>query len=264
MRLAALFVSVLFASSALAQGAQVINLLEFKTSDPNAFEQVRRNTASLPLTLAELQKMQAGGIGEPTLIDMVRTRRVMMVADADGLIALKKSGASDAMVGAVSQHAWPPNEGFDLTVQLDVASPGGMTRPPYLYIEVWHEGLQRQEALMFADLRTMLTRGLKTQVRRDRSDPTLPLSVASVTVTGKIRTRQAGTLTIRALVSQQPGLRSLRDAPKRWANQIKTWKMDYPAVSLDARCRVRLGLERDISLKDLYVVRRDDFECRWN
>ena len=264
MRLVALFFTVLFASSALAQGAQVINLLEFKTSNPTDFEKVRRNTASLPLTMAELQKMQAGGIGEQTVLGMVRTRRVLLRADADTLLDLKKGGASDEMIAAVSQHAWPPNEGFNLTIQLDVTSPGGMTRPPFLYVEVWHEGKNRQEALLFADLRTMFGRGVKAKRHIDRSDPTLPQSVRSVTVSGLIHTRHPGKLTIRALITQQPGLRSLHDAPKRWANQIKSWTMDYPAVSLESRCRIRLGLDRDITLKDLYTIKRDDFECIWD
>ena len=215
-------------------------------------------------SLEELKKLRAGGLGEPVLLQMIQTRRVLLRADADTLLALKKDGLSDTLIGALSQHAWPPNEGIELTIQLDANSPAGMSRPPFLYVEVWHEGLQRQEAFLFADLRTLFTRGGQIRANVDRSDPTNPQTVRGVTVTGLMRSRQPGRLTVRALVSQQPALRSLRDIPPRWANQVRSWTIDYPAVSLSSRCRLELGLERDPTLKDLYLIRRDALDCRWD
>lgn len=249
--------------AAAAEPPQVIDLLQFQTQDPNAWERMRRESDGDPLTLDELEKLAAGGIGEKTLVEMMRTRKVMAVADADTLLRLKKAGATDDMIAALSAYAWPPNAHFDLLVHLDIASPDTVRSAPYLYVEAWHDGLDRQEAFLHADLRGLVRRGLGVEVNRDRSDPLLPRTVRSVDFAGKVETRKAGKITLRVLATQTAGLTTLADLPPAEAKRVRTWTLDYPAVSRDRRCRLDLTLERDSLMPDAFALRQGALDCRW-
>ncbi len=254
-----------FATPAFAADPpQMIDLLQLQTDDLAAWERSRRQSASDPLTLEELEKLAAAGIGEETLIEMMRTRKVRTVADADTLLRIKKAGATDAVVAAVSAYAMAPNTGFDLMIHLAVASPGSVRKAPYLYIEAWHTGLDRQEAFLHADLRRLTaTRGGKVSVMRDRSDPLLPETIRSIDFAGPVETRKPGRIELRVLATQVAGLRSLTGLAPAEAKRVRTFTLDYPGVSLENRCRLDLTLERDPMLDDTYSVRRGDLDCRW-
>lgn len=246
-----------------ADPPQVIDLLQFRTDDPGTWERTHRQSDSEPLTLEELEKLAQAGIGEKTLVEMMRTRKVRVVADAETLLRLKKAGASDDTIAAVSAYAMAPNTFFDLLVHLAVASPGTIRQAPYLYIEAWHTGLDRQEAFLHADLRGLLTRGLGVTVNRDRSDPLLPETIRSVDFTGRIETRKPGRIELRVLATQVAGLRSLSVLSPADAKRVRTFTLDYPGVSLEHRCRLDLVLERDALLNDAFTLRRGDLDCRW-
>lgn len=245
----------------LAAGALAdpINLQSFKTEDPAVWERVQRASNSLPLKLEELEKLAQAGVGESALREMMRTRGVLALADADALIRLKKAGASDGTVSALSAYAVKPNDRFTLSINADLVSPNTIGAAPYLYVEVIDEASKRQEAFYFADLRRM-SRGA---TRLDRSDVSLPISVAGVAFKVPIRTRRYGKLTVLVGVSQRADLQTLV-AHKASMSSVKRHTIDYPAVSLDNRCRLNLRLTRDPSIKDLYTVQRDDLLCYWD
>lgn len=246
-----------------ADPPQVVDLLQFRTDDPQAWERMRRQSDSAPLTMAELEKLTAGGIGEKTIVEMMRTRKVAAVADADTLLALKKAGATDDMIAALSAYALPPNTFFDLFIHLAVASPNSVRKAPFLYIEAWHTGEKRAVSFLHADLRGLLSRGLGVQVNRDRSDPLLPKTVRSVDFAGKVETRKPGTIELRVLATQTAGLRSLDGLAPAEAKRVRTFAVAYPAVSLERRCRLDLTLERDSLMKDAFALSGGALDCRW-
>lgn len=239
--------------------ASPINLQSFKTEDPAIWERIQRASNSLPLKLEELEKLAQAGVGEPALREMMRTRGVLALADADALIRLKKAGATDGTVSALSAYAVRPNDRFKLSINADLVSPNTVGSAPYLYIEVIHAESNRQEAFYFSDLRRM-SRGT---ARRDRSDLSLPVTVAGVAFNVPIRTRRYGKLTVLIGVSQRADLQTLV-GHKATSSRIKRHTIEYPAVSLDNRCRLNLRLSRDPSIEDLYTVQRDDLLCYWD
>lgn len=259
----ALVVACLHAPALAADPPQVIDLLQFRTDDPGVWERTHRQSDSDPLTLEELEKLAGAGIGDKTLIEIMRTRKVRAVADADTLLRLKKAGATDETIAAISAYAMAPNTFFELLVHLAVASPGTIREAPYLYIEAWHTGLDRQEAFLHADLRGLLTRGLGVTVNRDRSDPLLPETIRSVDFAGRVETRRPGRIELRVLATQDAGLRTLANLSPADAKRVRTFTLDYPGVSLERRCRLDLVLERDPLLKDAFSLRRGDLDCRW-
>ncbi len=242
----------------------IVDLVSFRPDDLAEWERFRRTSESLPLTLAELEKLAAAGVGQAAVLEMMRTRKVRIVADADTLIRLKKAGASDAVVAAVSAYALPPNDHFNLHVHVDVATPYTVGRAPFLYIEVWNQGRDRQDAFLHSDLRGLLKRGVGVEVSRDRSDPLLPETVRSLRIRGPVRTRDAGKLELVTYVTQRAGLRTLRDLPAAEQKKLHRFPIDYPGVSLDRRCRLELTIARDALIRDAYTTQRARLECRWD
>lgn len=258
-----LLTAALLAPPALGQ-SQVVDLVSFRPDDLAEWERFKRESASRPLTLDELEKLAAAGVGQQTLLEMMRTRKVAVVADADTLVRLKKAGAGDDVVAAVSAYALPPNDHFDLHIHVDVTTPYTVGKAPFLYIEVWNVGRDRQDAFLHSDLRGLLKRGVGVEVARDRSDPLLPETVRSLRIRGPVRSRDAGKLTIAAYVTQRAGLRTLRDLPEAERAKVRTFEVDYPGVSLDRRCRLELTLARDALIRDAYTTARSHLECRWD
>ncbi len=264
MRALVVFALALAAVPALAQQPPVLDLTSFQTSDPATWERLRRTSDSRPLTMAELEKLATAGVGDSTLREMMRTRRVLALADADALLKMKQAGASDDALAAFSAYAYPPNDAFHLRVDLDVTSPAGVREAPFLYIEVWHTERQRQEAFLHADLRGLLRRGARVEVSRDRHDPLLPETVRSVHIDGEVPTRTAGRIELRVLVSKRADLRDLQRLPPDEAKRVRTFAFDYPAVSLDDRCRLQLELQRDRVLRDTYTLTDGRLQCWWD
>ncbi|MCB9538902.1 MAG: hypothetical protein H6704_21930 [Myxococcales bacterium] len=264
MKALVVFTLALTAAPALAQQPTVLDLTSFQTSDPAAWERLRRTSDSRPLTMEELEKLAAAGVGDSTLREMMRTRRVLALADADALLKMKKAGASDDALAAFSAYAYPPNDAFHLRVDLDVTSPAGVRQAPFLYIEVWHTERKRQEAFLHADLRGLLRRGARVEVSRDRHDPLLPETIRSVHIDGEVPTRTAGRIELRVLVSKRAGLRDLQSLPPDEAKRVRTFAFDYPAVSLDDRCQLQLELQRDRVLRDTYTLGDGRLQCWWD
>lgn len=260
--LGAVVILALAAQPAQAE-PQLIDLVQLQTDDIEAWSRLKRTSDADPLTLEELEKLAAAGIGEATLVEMMRTRRVKAVADADRLIALKKKGATDAVIAAVSAHALPPNDHIDLFVALEAGAPGAMRQAPSVYIELWHTGLARQEALLHADLRRLFRRGLNVEVQRDESDPLLPRTVRRINFSGKVESKAPGALVWRIYAGQQRGLTTLEGLPKAEQGRVQTLPFDYPAVSEQQRCRIDLRLERDAMMKDTYALSPARLDCRW-
>ena len=251
-----------FSSTAMAQ-SQVINLLQFQTKSPDTWERVHRQSDSLPLTQTELEKLAKAGIAETSIIEMMRTRKVLAVASADNLIRLKSAGATDGMIAAMSAYAVAPNEAFNLAIRVDVKTPKSVQHAPYLYVEVWHKGKNRQEAMLHADLRGLFAQGSVT-VQRDRSDPLLPDTIRTVQFRTRVRTRHPGELEVRVKLSQRPGLLTLTNATGAHLSGVKAYPMSYPAVSLDRDCKLDLVARRDELLKDRFGLTGGRLDCRWD
>ena len=263
MRKFMLMLSLSLAAPVLAQAQPPTNslsLLQFESDDPQAWEGMNRRSDSRPLNLVELEKLIHAGLGEATLLELMRTRKVMVLADADTLIRLKRAGASDDVVAAVSAYAVPPNEGFRMLLDLKINSPGSIARAPQLYVEVWHNDLDRQEVLMQANIRDLMSR--RGTVIRDRSDPMLVETVRATQRRGTVKVRNAGKLTVRLLISQKPGLTTL--AAAKGLPGYREFQIDYPGASADSRCRLEVGLRRDPLMKDIFALERSHFECRWD
>lgn len=254
----------LLAAPAAWANPQVIQLLELRTDDPGAWERLHRASDSLPLTLEELERLAKAGMGSKTVIEMMRTRRVLAVADANAMLRLKKAGADDAMVAAVSAYALAPNDRFDLEIVLSVKTPHGVTQAPFLYVEAWHTGKERQEAFLHTDLRGLLARGARVEVTTDRSDPLLPQKVRTITLRAAVKTRHAGKIALRVLMSKVPGIRAFDTLSPADKGRIQTHVVDYPGVSLDRRCRLRLDVDRDALIRDQFTMGPGTLECWWD
>lgn len=263
-RLAALGGLLLATAATPAPAREVIDLMAFQTNDPDAWESLHRQSDSLPFTLDEFKKLAQAGLAEKTLLEMIRTRRLLVVADADTLIALKKDGASDAVVAAVSAYALPPNRSVDLAIQVQVATPYQVTQAPYLYVELKHLDTGEQETFLFADLRRLLANRWRVDVTEDRSDPLLPQRIRTLRLWGHAPLRHRGRVEVRVLLTQRPGLTTLDGLPQAEIKGLKSWQIDYPGVSLARACELQLQLNRDSVLKDLFNIERADFRCRWD
>lgn len=259
----AVALGLITAGPVAAKPTRVVELVQFASQTPESWSRMQRTSESPPLTLDELQALREGGVGQKTLIEMMRTRRVAAVADAETLLALKKRGAHDEIIAAVSAYAMRPNAFFELFVNLTVSSPDTVREAPFLYIEAWHTVEQRAVGFLYADLRGAVTGGLGVRVQRDRSDPLLPRTVRSVDFTGRVDTRKAGSIELRVLVTRTPGLRTLDGLAEGEAGRVRTFAVDYPAVSLEHVCRLRLVLERDTMMKDTFALGGGALDCRW-
>lgn len=262
---AACLASIVSPASARADGA-ALDLLTFQTTDPDVWTSLHRTSDSLPLSLADVETFQKAGIGEASILEMLRTRRLLAVADAPTLVGLKKAGASDAVVTAVSAYALPPNRAIDLAIQLQVATPYDVAQAPYLYIELYNLDRKEQAAFLFADVRRLLAQRWRVDTYTDRTDPLLPNRVRTLRLWGHAPAHQAGRMAVRVLLTQKPGLTrldALDGVEPNQAKRLRVFEIDYPGVSLERACELQLDLNRDPILKDLFNIERADLRCRW-
>ncbi len=254
--LCSLFLPLLLLGEAVAE-PQIINLLQFSTDEAQRWERIQRRSDSLPLNMDELQRLSKAGIDSETLVEMMRTRKVLALADVDNMLRLKRAGADDQLIAALSAYAWPPNEQLILQVNLDLISPDTLRQAPHLYIELEHLERGQQEALFHADLRRS-----RSSKRQDRSDPLLPERIHSFYFRVPVQSRHWGKLRLNILLSQEQGLRSLRSGKQRLA--LQSFELNYPAVSLEQSCELHLRAERDPLLKELFTLRRSEMKCHWD
>ena len=238
-----------------------IDLLTMSQMTPDQWERLTRRSESPPITLKEVRELQAAGVGDQTVMEMIRTRRVVdRVAPAD-LVALKRAGASDDLIAALSAHALAENRSIDLLLTLDVRTVRSVAQAPYLYVEFFQTQLGRREHLVFADLRAALA---GAEVMTDRSDLLLPNRVRRLRRYLQVPLRHPGPIEVRVLVSRKPDLTTLEGLPEAEAKRVRTWRFDLPAVSLYHDCEFDLGLTRDELLPDMYVVERSRLQCTFD
>ena len=261
MRTAAAALALLLPCVASAQGpAARVDLVGFVPITLDEWQRIHRVSDSPPLKMAEVKQMQAAGIGDSALLEMIRTRRVADPAAPKDLIALKKQGATDDLIAALSAYALAENRSIDLLFTLDVRTHQSLARAPFLYLEFFQLDKGLREHLLFTDLRT-LSRSAKTIV--DRSDPLLPDRVLRVRRKGTVPIRHPGRVEVRALISKRPGLTnldaaSLSDAEKK---KLVTWSFTLPQVSLYNDCELDLTLQKDELLPDTLSIPRKRFVC---
>ncbi len=245
---------------AQADAGARIDLLTFQPASAEEWEKLHRTSDSPPLRLAEVAKMKAAGIGDDTLEEMVRTRRLVDRASADDLISLKKAGAEDKLIAAVSAYALPENRSLDVLLTIDVRSRHSVRQAPHLYVELWQTDKKKKQDLAHADLKALMARGRTIE---DTSDPMLPEKYRRVRVLGRLRAPHPGPMELRVLVTHRPDLTRLddlpADSPER--KRMKVWRFVLPAVSLYNDCELDLGLARDEVIQDLYALERARWEC---
>jgi len=259
-RLAVLALLTTAPGLAAAQPARV-DLLSLSQMTPDQWERLTRRSDSPPITLQEVRDMQAAGIGDATLLEMIRTRRVNDRVAPKDLVALKKAGASDDLIAAVSAYALAENRSIDLLLTVDVRTIRSVSQAPYLYLEAWHTKLKRREHLVFADLRTLLS---GADVLTDRADLMLPERVRRVRRHIVLPLRHPGPIELRLLVSKHPDRQTLEGLPPAEARRVKRWSFELPAVSLYHDCELEVGLTRDELIPDLYGVERSRLQCTFN
>ncbi|MEE2755292.1 MAG: hypothetical protein VYA30_01470 [Myxococcota bacterium] len=264
-KLLPLFVLVVPAVSPAAPPSQVTNLMDIKADEFDRLERFNRKSDALPLTLDELTQLKKAGVKSPTLIEMMRTRRVMAVADATTLLSLKKAGASDDMLAALSAYVVKPNDHFRLNIALNLVSPGSFAQAPYLYVEIWNPRKRRQEAMLYADLREKLVGpNASLQGHTERGDPLLANHVARINLSSRIQSRGEGPLEIRVLVGQDAGLMTLTSNDGKPLKSVKNFSINYPAVSLETLCRLELQLNRDSVMGERFNISQGRVQCRWD
>jgi hypothetical protein len=247
-------------SLASADSGLRVDILTFTPASSEEWEKLHRTSDSPPLRLAEVAKMKAAGIGDAALEEMVRTRRLVDRASADDLIALKKAGAEDKLIAAVSAYALPENRSIDVLMTVDVRSRHSVRQAPHLYVELWQTAKNKKQDLAHADLAALMARGRTID---DTSDLLLPERYRRVRVLGRLRAPHPGPMELRVLVTHRPDLTRLDDLPENSPDKkrIKVWKFELPAVSLYNDCELDIGLARDPLIVDLYAVERARWEC---
>lgn len=261
---ATILVSTLGPSRPAWSESLTIDLVQFQTSDPEAFASMRRKSDSMPFTMTEIEKLSQAGIAERSLLEMVRTRGLLVVADADTLLRLKAGGATDALVAAVSAHALPPNRTLDLTIAVRLETPYSVGQAPHLYVEIVNLDTKEQEAFLHSPLSQLLAQKWRVDVVEDRSDPLLPTRVRSLRVWGQVPIRRPGKLEIRLLVSKDPALTRLDGLSPGDQKDVRVFPIEYPPVSLSRACELQVELSRDALLRDHFNLGRTDVRCRWD
>ena len=207
--------------------------------------------------------MKAAGIGDATLAEMIRTRRLVDRASAEDLVALKRSGADDSVIAAVSAYALPENRSVDLLLTVDVRSRHNLSKAPHLYVELWQTHRDKKQDLLFADLKALLARAERLE---DDSDPLLSERWRRIRLHGALRAPHPGPMELRVLVSHRPDLQRLADLsandPER--KRIRTWSFALPAVSLYNDCELEIGLTRDELVAELYAIEKARWECTFD
>jgi hypothetical protein len=247
-------------SAAAAENGR-LDLVSFANVDLTEWERIHRRSESPPIKLAEVHEMQAAGIGDKAILEMIRTRRVVDRVAPKDLIRLKKGGASDDLIAAVSAFALKENRSIDLLLTLDVDTVHSVALAPFLYVELFHTGLKKREHLLFADMRSLLSRRGGAQVLTDRSDPLIPGRLRRVRVRGSVPVLHPGPVEVRILLSKKPDILSLGELDEAQAKRVKRYAFTLPPVSLYHHCELELRLARDELLKDLFTVSRSRFEC---
>ena len=79
-RVLGLLVCLVAPALAADPAVTVVDLLQLKTDDLQSWERLRRTSDSDPLTLEELEKLAAAGVGDGALLEMMRTRKVLALS----------------------------------------------------------------------------------------------------------------------------------------------------------------------------------------
>jgi hypothetical protein len=263
-----LFGAALWLAGPLAAAPRVVEIMNFSTNDPAAWEETRRERSEArPLTLEEIQKLIKAGVKERSLVRMIRSRKTLASPTGEALAALKAQGASDRVIEAISTYALPENRHIHLLLVLDIVTPYSLEKAPYLYVGLVHEKTQTQEDLLADSLSRVLGAQWKVDEIVDTSDPMLPTKIRRIQMTGPVRAIHHGKSSFKILLSRRPGITDLTDTARlkpEEVSQIKTVEFDYPAVSLQNHCQLNLELGRDPVMADQFQVKHQRLRCFWD
>ena len=249
------------AGEALARG-QVFNIIDWNGGSlPPLYER----SDQLPLTLADIRKLSAGGFGGADIVKMVQERRCACDASADALLALKEDGVDAEVIRAVSLHSLPPNRGLDFRIALDFESQAGKAavwraRRSYLYVIVPDGGRER---VFMGSLQSILAGRWARDELVDDTDILLPRKVRRVVFAARVPLVEPGPKKALVFASTKPDIYTSADIPAADRAKAREYAFDYPASSPLSRCSLQTLYRQDAALADRWHLVRSHFDCEW-
>lgn len=237
---------------------QTLNIIQW---DPNQLPRIYERTDQLPLSDEEVAKLTQAGFDEASIVRMIEQRRCACDASADGLIRLKKAGATQRVLDAVSTHALGPNRGLELLVTLDFTGESRTAREGFLYFFVEDGDLTRVFSLNLPEL---LGRQNANETMVDRSDILRARTVRRIQLSGPVMLKTYGPHRVLVAASANPTLTHPSQLTETERAKAQLYTFEYPRVSLQSLCRLTAGYKRDAVLTYKWHFQGSRFECEWN
>ncbi|WP_309893137.1 hypothetical protein [Archangium sp.] len=237
---------------------QTLNIIQW---DPNQLPRIYERTDQLPLSDEEVAKLTQAGFDEASIVRMIEQRRCACDASADGLIRLKKAGATQRVLDAVSTHALRPNRGLELLVTLDFTGESRTAREGFLYFFVEDGDLTRVFSLNLPEL---LGRQNANETMVDRSDILRARTVRRIQLSGPVMLKTYGPHRVLVAASANPTLTHPSQLTDNERTKAQLYTFEYPRASLQSLCRLTAGYKRDAVLTYKWHFQGSRFECEWN
>ncbi len=237
---------------------RTLNIIQW---DPNQLPRIYERTDQLPLSDEEVAKLAQAGFDESSIVRMIEQRRCACDASADGLIRLKKAGATKAVLDAVSTHALKPNRALDLLVTLDFTGESRTAREGFLYFFVEDGDLTRVFSLNLPEL---LGRQNANETMVDRSDILRARTVRRIQLSGPVTLKTYGPHRVLVAASANPTLTHPSQLTENERAKAQLYTFEYPRASLQSLCRLTAGYKRDAVLTYKWHFQGSRFECEWN
>lgn len=237
---------------------ETINIVQW---DANVLPKVYERSDQLPLTDDEVDKLVKAGFDAPQVVKIIEERRCACDASADGLIRLKKAGASKEILSAVSLHSLPPNRALQLDLVLDFQGQSTQAREAYLYVFVEDGSITR---VLTANLGDLLSRRNAHESMVDQSDLLIARQVRRIRLPGRLPLKTYGSHTLLVATSANPTLTHPSELTAAERKTAKTFTFDYPRASVQNVCRLNAAWKQDPVLAYNWAFQGSRFECEWN
>ncbi|NKB69725.1 MAG: hypothetical protein GKR89_21860 [Candidatus Latescibacteria bacterium] len=251
------------AANVLEEG-HVFNIIDW---DGGNLPQLYERSDQLPLKMADVAKLVDNGFSTEAIVKMIQERRCQCDASVDGLVALKKAGAAEAVIQAVSLHALPPNRQLNLIVTMDFEGLGGQdevstqARKGYLYLII-PDG--DRERVFMGNLQTILAGRWQRDGMVDNTDLLLPKKVRRIVFSAEVPLKTYGPRTALVFTSTKPDIYTSADIPPADRAGVQEYPFDYPESSLQRQCTLQVLHRQDALLADKWHLQRAHFQCEWD
>ena len=251
------------APNVLEEG-RVVNIIDW---DGGNLPRLYERSDQLPLKMADVTKLVDNGFSTQAIVKMIQERRCQCDASVDGLVALKKAGAAEAVVQAVSLHALPPNRQLELIITMDFEGLGGQdavssrARKGYLYLII-PDG--DRERVFMGNLQTILAGHWQRDGLVDNTDLLLPKKVRRIVFAAEVPLKTYGPRTALVFTSTKPDIYTSADIPPADRAGVQKYPFDYPESSLQRQCTLQVLHRQDALLADKWHLERAHFQCEWD